>query len=143
MQFGTPSCRWKKVGEYLDVSTSSFRQRRYGRGWERRTCRGGQRAGEALRAGGECDENANAIWGGYGMITVLLIVYLGWVLVAFKVIKIKVNPVSVAVATLIGVFMLARQLWRPGRGRFGKTVARRKLGRGKYGLLDGIADCAS
>jgi multidrug resistance efflux pump len=40
------------------------------------------------------------------MITVIAIFYLGCVFLAFKVIKLKVSPFSVAVATLIGVFLL-------------------------------------
>jgi multidrug resistance efflux pump len=40
------------------------------------------------------------------MITVMMIGYIGCVLVAFKVIKIKPTPVSIAVAVMIGVFML-------------------------------------
>lgn len=40
------------------------------------------------------------------MILVLTLCYLACVYAAFKVIKLKVNPVSVAVAALIGVFML-------------------------------------
>jgi multidrug resistance efflux pump len=40
------------------------------------------------------------------VITVITICYIGCVFVAFKVIKIKVTPTAVAVATLIGVFML-------------------------------------
>jgi hypothetical protein len=37
---------------------------------------------------------------------VMTLAYLGCVLVAFKVVKIKVQPVSVAVTVLLGVFML-------------------------------------
>ena len=40
------------------------------------------------------------------MIILISLIYLACVLVAFKVIKIPVNPVSVAVATLIGVVLL-------------------------------------
>ena len=40
------------------------------------------------------------------MITVLTVLYPGCVVLAFKVIKIKVNPVSIAVAVLIGMLML-------------------------------------
>lgn len=40
------------------------------------------------------------------MITVMTLCYIGCIVVAFKVIKIKPTPASIAVATLIGVFML-------------------------------------
>ncbi len=40
------------------------------------------------------------------MITVIAILYLGCVYAAFKLIKLKVTPVSVAVSVLIGVFLL-------------------------------------
>jgi membrane fusion protein (multidrug efflux system) len=40
------------------------------------------------------------------MIVLMTIAYLGCVVVAFKVIKIKPRPVSIAVAVLVGVFML-------------------------------------
>ena len=40
------------------------------------------------------------------MITVITIIYIACVLVAFKVIKLKVTPTSVAVAVLVGVFLL-------------------------------------
>ena len=40
------------------------------------------------------------------MIMLITLCYLGCVYLAFKVIKLKVNPVSIAVAALIGVFLL-------------------------------------
>lgn len=40
------------------------------------------------------------------MITIITLLYLGCVYAAFKVIKLKVNPVSVAVSVLIGVLVL-------------------------------------
>lgn len=41
------------------------------------------------------------------MITVITICYIGLVLLAFKVIKIKVSPVTVAISVLLGVFILS------------------------------------
>ena len=40
------------------------------------------------------------------MIMVMTLLYVGCVVVAFKVIKIKPTPVSIAVAVTTGVFML-------------------------------------
>jgi multidrug resistance efflux pump len=40
------------------------------------------------------------------MITVIMLGYIGIVFIAFKVIKLKVNPTSVAIATLIGIFLM-------------------------------------
>ena len=63
------------------------------------------------------------------MITVLLIGYLGCVVLAFKVIKLKVNPVSIAVATLIGVFMLGGVVivWKQAAPMSGQMILRRRV----------------
>jgi multidrug resistance efflux pump len=63
------------------------------------------------------------------MIVLLTICYLGCVLVAFKVIKIKVNPVSVAVAVLIGVVMLGGVLigWKQAAPITGQMILRRRV----------------
>ena len=64
------------------------------------------------------------------MITVLLMFcYLGCVLVAFKVIKIKVNPVSVTVATLISVCLLGGVVigWTMAAPMTGQMTLRRRV----------------
>ena len=63
------------------------------------------------------------------MITVLLIGYLACVMVAFKVIKIKVSPVSVAISALIGVVMLGVivVIWKQAAPMSGQMVLRRRV----------------
>ncbi len=63
------------------------------------------------------------------MILVLTLAYLVCVLVAFKVIKIKVQPVSVAVAVLIGVFMLGGIVagWKFAAPMSGQMTLRRHI----------------
>jgi multidrug resistance efflux pump len=64
------------------------------------------------------------------MITVLLMFcYLGCVFVAFKVIKIKVNPVSVTVATLISVGLLGGMVigWTMAAPMTGQMTLRRRV----------------
>lgn len=63
------------------------------------------------------------------MIVLMTICYLGCVIAAFKFIKIKVNPVSIAVAVLIGVWMLGGILigWKMSAPLTGQMVIRRKV----------------
>lgn len=63
------------------------------------------------------------------MILLLTLAYLACVLVAFKVIKIKVNPVSVAVAALIGVIMLGGivTVWKLASPMSGQMTLRRTV----------------
>jgi len=61
------------------------------------------------------------------MIIVMTLLYLGCVFAAFKVIKIKVNPVSVAVAVLVGVIMLGGivSVWKLASPMTGQMTLRR------------------
>ena len=63
------------------------------------------------------------------MIVLITICYIVCVLVAFKVIKIKVSPVSVAVATLIGVFILGGIVigWKQSAPMTGQMIIRRRV----------------
>jgi membrane fusion protein (multidrug efflux system) len=63
------------------------------------------------------------------MITVISICYIGCVVIAFKVIKIKPAPVSIAVATLIGVFILGGVLigWKFSAPMTGQMVVKRNV----------------
>ena len=63
------------------------------------------------------------------MIVLLTICYLCCVLVAFKVIKIKVRPVSVAIAAFIGVIMLGGILivWKLAAPMTGQMILRRRV----------------
>ena len=63
------------------------------------------------------------------MIAVITIGYIVLVLVAFKVIKIKVNPISVAVAVVIGVFILGGIVigWKMSAPMTGQMVLRRRV----------------
>tara|TARA_R110000850_G_scaffold65358_2_gene146284 strand:+ start:64 stop:1182 length:1119 start_codon:yes stop_codon:yes gene_type:complete len=63
------------------------------------------------------------------MITILMLVYLAGVALAFKVIKIRVNPVSVAVAVVIGVFLMGGIMvgWKFSSPTSKQMVLRRKI----------------
>ena len=63
------------------------------------------------------------------MITVILLGYLACVVVAFKVIKIKVSPTSVAVAVVAGVFMLGGivVIWKQSAPMTEQMVLRRHV----------------
>ena len=63
------------------------------------------------------------------MITVMTIGYIGCVFVAFKVIKIKPTPVSIALATLIGFFMLGGVVigWKQAAPLTGQMFLRRHV----------------
>jgi multidrug resistance efflux pump len=63
------------------------------------------------------------------MITVLTIGYLACVVVAFKVIKIKVNPISVAIAAFLGVVMLGGVTigWKMAAPMTGQMILRRRV----------------
>ena len=63
------------------------------------------------------------------MIVLITILYIACVLVAFKVVKIKVNPVSVAAAVLIGVFLLGGVVigWKMAAPMTGQMTVHRKV----------------
>jgi membrane fusion protein (multidrug efflux system) len=63
------------------------------------------------------------------MITVMTIGYIACIVVAFKVIKIKPTPPSIAVATLIGVFMLGGVVicWKQAAPITGQMFLRRRV----------------
>lgn len=63
------------------------------------------------------------------MIVVITLLYCAVVLVAFKLIKIKVNPVSIASAALIGVFILTGVLvgWKMSAPMTGQMFLRRPV----------------
>lgn len=63
------------------------------------------------------------------MIIVMTLIYLGCVFAAFKVIKIKVNPVSVTVSALIGVFMLGGivTVWKLASPMSGQMILHRGI----------------
>jgi multidrug resistance efflux pump len=63
------------------------------------------------------------------MITVMTICYVACVVVAFKVIKLKVNPTSVAVATVAGILMLGGIVivWNQAAPMSGQMILRRRV----------------
>jgi len=63
------------------------------------------------------------------MIVLMTICYLACVIVAFKVIKLKVNAVSIAVAVLIGVVMLGGIVivWKQAAPLSGQMILRRRV----------------
>jgi membrane fusion protein (multidrug efflux system) len=65
------------------------------------------------------------------MILVMTLLYLGCVLAAFKIIKLKVTPVSVGVSALIGVLLLGGivTLWKLASPMSGQLTLRRPVAR--------------
>lgn len=63
------------------------------------------------------------------MLTLILLVYVACVVVAFKYIKIKVQPVSIAVAAVVGVLMMlvVMSAWQLGAPIAEKMTIRRKV----------------
>jgi multidrug resistance efflux pump len=61
------------------------------------------------------------------MITVITLCYLGCVYAAFKIIKIKATPTAIAVATVIGVFLLGGIVivWKQAAPMSGQMILRR------------------
>jgi multidrug resistance efflux pump len=65
------------------------------------------------------------------MILLMTLIYLGCVLAAFKIIKLKVTPVSVGVSALIGVLLLGGivTLWKLASPMSGQLTLRRPVAR--------------
>ena len=63
------------------------------------------------------------------MLTVVILGYLACVMVAFKVIKIKPSPVSIATATLLGVILVGGLLigWKIAAPMSGQMIVHRKV----------------